>query len=135
MSRENVEVIRRLMDAFNRADVKAARDLWATDAEWRPAYLGGGLLEGAVYRGHEGITEFIELQAEIWQSIVAEAVEIQDLGDQMLMEVQLRGVGRSGGVPVDRTTWNVFTVRDGKVAGGRVYTSKQEAYDAAGLRE
>lgn len=133
MSRENVEVIRRLMDAFNRVDAEAARDLWATDAEWRPAYTGGGLLEGAVYRGPEGITEFIELQAETWESIVAEAVGIQDLGDQVLIEVQLKAVGRSGGVPVDRITWNVFTVREGKAAGGRVYSSKREAYDAVDL--
>jgi ketosteroid isomerase-like protein len=52
MSRENVEIVRRIFDAFNERDAEAVVTLWATAAEWRPAFIGGGLMEGAVYRGH-----------------------------------------------------------------------------------
>jgi ketosteroid isomerase-like protein len=135
MSQENVEIVRRLFDAFNGQDANAVGDLWTTDGEWWPAYIGGGLLEGAGFRGHEGLAEFIELQSETWESVVAEPVEMRDLGDQVLVKVHLWAVGRASGIPVERVTWNVFEFRDEKAAAGRVYTSKDEALEAVGLRE
>jgi ketosteroid isomerase-like protein len=131
MSPQNVEIIRRLFDGFNRRDAGAMADLWTADGEWSPAYIGGGLLEGAVFRGHEGLAEFIALQSETWESVVAEPLEIQDLGDKVLVEVRLSVVGRASGIAVERVTWNVFEIRDGKAAAGRVYVSKDEALEAA----
>jgi ketosteroid isomerase-like protein len=135
MSKENVEVIRRLFDAFNRQDANAAADLWTTDGEWSPAYIGGGLLEGTVFRGQNGLAEFVKLQSETWESVVAQPVEIRDLGERVLVEVRLSVVGRASGIPVDRVTWNVFELRNGKAATGRVYISKEEALTAVGLEE
>lgn len=135
MSQQNVEVIRRLFDAFNRQDAKAAGELWTIDGEWWPAFIGGGLVEGAVFRGHDGLVAFVEMQPETWESVVAEPVEIRELGDRVLVKVHLRAVGRASGIPVDRITWNVFELRDAKVATGRVYTGKAEALEAVGMRE
>jgi ketosteroid isomerase-like protein len=135
MSQKNVEIVRLLFDVFNRQDAHGADDLWATDGEWWPAYIGGGLLEGAVFRGREGLAEFIELQSETWASVLAEPVEMRDLGDRVLVEVHLSAVGRASGIPVDRVTWNIFELRDGKAAIGRVYTTKDEALKALGLSE
>ena len=42
-------------------------------------------------------------------------------------------VGRMSGVRVERTTWNVIEVRDGKVASGRAYLTEAEGLEAAGL--
>jgi ketosteroid isomerase-like protein len=133
MSRENVEVVRQLFAAFNRQDSNAVRDLWTVDAEWRPAYIGGGLLEGAAFCGHEGVIEFVELRSETWESVIVEPVDMRDLGDRVLAEVRLRAVGRTSGVPVERVTWNVFELLDGKAATGTVYTSKEQALKAVGL--
>lgn len=72
MSHDNVEVVRRLYKAFNQRDVEAASHLWAAVGEWRPAFTGGGLVEGAIFRGHEGVSEFLEQQAASWERMVAE---------------------------------------------------------------
>jgi ketosteroid isomerase-like protein len=109
--------------------------LWTTDAEWRPAFFGGGLVEGAVYRGHEGISEYLEQQAETWESAFADPVDIRDLGDHVLVEVPIKAVGRASGIPVEQITWAVFEVREGKIAAGHVYINKAEALEAVGLRE
>jgi ketosteroid isomerase-like protein len=135
MSQENVEIVRRVFDAFNEQDAEAVVTFWATAAEWRPAFIGGGLMEGAVYRGHAGVREFIAMQNETWETVVADPVTIRDLGEQALVEVHLSAVGRTSGIPVDRVTWNVFAIRDGKIAAGRVFTTKAEALEAVGLRE
>jgi ketosteroid isomerase-like protein len=120
MSQENVEIVRRLFVAFNRQHAGAVGELWTSDAEWAPAYIGGGLLEGAVFRGRKGVVEFVQLQSETWESVVAEPVEIRDFGEQVLAEVRLRAVGRASGTPVERVTWNVFELRNGKAATGKV---------------
>jgi len=135
MSQENVEVVRALFNAFNRQDGNAVRGLWTADAVWRPAYIGGGLPEGAAFRGHEGMAEFVELQAKTWESVVAEPADTRDLGNTVVVEVHLSAVGRDSGVPVERVTWNVFELRDGKIATGTVYTCEQQALKAVGLEE
>ena len=135
MSQEHVEVMRRLFDGFNEFNAEAVREIWTADAEWRPAFTGGGLVEGAVYRGYQGLSEYLAIQGDTWESLVADLVTIRSVGDRCLVEVRLRAVGRGSGVPVERTTWNVFELRSGKVAAGRVYTNEQEALKAAGLRE
>jgi ketosteroid isomerase-like protein len=130
-----VDVVLRLFDAFNRADADSVRELWADDGEWRPAYVGGGLVEGAVYRGRDGIVEFIALQAETWESITATPIDVRDLGDRVLVEVRLEAVGRASGLAVDQPTWNVFELRDGQAAAGTVYTTRADALAAVGLPE
>jgi ketosteroid isomerase-like protein len=55
MSQENVEIVRRVAEAFNRSDVAAMVEEHDPDVEWHPAMqtsLGG---EATVYRGHEGL--------------------------------------------------------------------------------
>lgn len=133
MSEENAEIIRRLYAAFNEGDADAVCEGFTDDAEFRPAFIGGGIVEGAVYRGRDGIAEFVEVQNETWRSLTADPVTIQDLGSRVLVEVRLEAVGRASGVAVNRTTWNVFELRDRKVAAGRVYPTKAEALEAAGV--
>ncbi len=135
MAQENVEVLRRVFDAFNRRDANAVRDLWTADAEWRPAYIGGGLLEGATFRGHAGVIEFVEMQSETWEKVVAEPMQMRDLGEQVMVEVRLRAMGRASGTPVERVTWNLFGFRDGKASTGTVYETEDEALKAVGLEE
>ena len=86
-----------------------------------------------MFRGPEGVAEFVELQSETWESVHAEPVKMRDLGDTVLVEVHLSAVGRGSGVPVDQVTWNVFEVLDGRATSGTAYTSKEKALKAVGL--
>jgi hypothetical protein len=51
MSQENGELVPRLVAAFNARDPDAASAVLREDAEWRPAFTGGGAVEGAVFGG------------------------------------------------------------------------------------
>ncbi len=75
---------------------------------------------------------FLDVQGETWESVIATAVHSRAVGDRVLVEVSLDAVGRASGTPVDQTTWNVFAIRGGKIAEGRVYVTEAEALDAAG---
>ena len=45
------------------------------------------------------------------------------------------GVGRGSGVEVIRDLTGVHHIRDGKIASERIYLDREEALEAAGLRE
>jgi ketosteroid isomerase-like protein len=133
MASNSAQMIRNLFAAFSRGDAQAVQDLWTVDAQWHPAYLGGGRVEGTVFEGHAGLSTFVTSQAETWKSMLATPLEIREVADHMLVKVRLEGVGRSSGLAVDRVTWNVFELRGDKVATGRVYDTEQDALAAIGV--
>jgi ketosteroid isomerase-like protein len=54
MSQENVEVVRRAFEASGRRDTAAVLALDDAEVEWDASRAQG--LEGAVYRGHDGLS-------------------------------------------------------------------------------
>ena len=56
MSQENVEVVRRSLDAFNRGDLEGVRETLAPGFEMHPS--GRFMDTQRLYRGQEGWTEF-----------------------------------------------------------------------------
>jgi ketosteroid isomerase-like protein len=64
-----------------------------------------------------------------------EVEELIDAGDQVVALV--RGIGRmkDSDAEIDLRFAIVFTIRDGKIATGREYFTREEALEAAGLSE
>jgi len=135
VSQENAELVRRLYQSVNGGKGSDLVALWHHDAELRPALMGGGVLEGGVYRGHEGILEFLAMQAETWESLTIEPVDIREMGPYVLVETRLHAVGRASGIEVADVTWNLWEVRGGKFAAGRAFLSEHEALEAVRLEE
>lgn len=59
MSQENVDVVRRIQDAFLRGDYEAMFELIAEEVEWDDSRFPGG----GRYRGHQGMAEGSKLVA------------------------------------------------------------------------
>jgi ketosteroid isomerase-like protein len=134
MSQENVELTLRAFDAWNRRDVDAFVALLSPDAIWEENPELPGLRE--VYRGRAGVREWIEDFLEAVESPHLELEEIIELGDDRIFtEMVLTGRGRSSGVPVELRFWLVIWFADGKIARRQVAWTKDEALEAAGLRE
>lgn len=131
MGQPEVDVVRRLFDAFNRQDLQGQLELLGEGYEWRPAFTGGGLLEGSVYRGREGYTRYWREQAETWASIDLDVEEFRDLGDRVLVLAHIRATGRSSGVAVDQPFGGIWTVREGELVEGRAYRTSDDALRAA----
>jgi hypothetical protein len=71
---------------------------------------------------------------ETWESYAHRAVEYRDLGDWVLVPMDVRARGLMG-VPVEMRAFQIYQVRDGKVAVLRVFRTEQKALEAAGLSE
>jgi len=56
MSQENVEIVRRSIDAFSRGDLDGVRETLAPEFEMHPS--GRFMDTQRIYRGREGWTEF-----------------------------------------------------------------------------
>ena len=98
------------------------------DIEWDMPL--GGL--SAVARGPREWALWMVDWLEIWESYVHCVVEYRDLGDWVLVPVDVRARGLTG-VPVEMRAFQIYQVRDGKVAVLRVFRTERKALEAAGL--
>ena len=136
MSRENVEVVRRIYDAVARRDVATPFDFYAKDivwdlSNWRPAELD----PMPVYTGHEGVREAWRDRLSAWGEVDFEVEELMETGERVVAVIQDRQVGRSSGVPLESSHAAVWTLADGKVTRLQVFDDRQQALEAVGLLE
>jgi ketosteroid isomerase-like protein len=131
VSQENVEVVRRLWDAWQRGDLTAWLELTSDDLVSRRR-VG---LDHSTYHGPEGFLE----QAREWSEGFAEwsaaAEEFIDAGDQVVVRNRHTGRGEVSGVPVEMHFFFVHTVSRGKIVEVDMFVNEREALEAAGLRE
>jgi ketosteroid isomerase-like protein len=136
MSQENVELLYRLFDAFNRRDMDAFLALGDPDVE---LYSRIHELEGGgPFRGHDGLRSWWETMLGMSPDFSTEIEEARDLGDVVIARLRLRGHGKRSGEmspPMEVTTWQVTEWRDKKCVRWRNFGGEGEALEAVGLRE
>lgn len=131
MSPENVDIVRGLPEVFNRRDIPAMLALLDPDVEWIPIMA---TLEGRVYRGHDGVCQWIEDLGTDWEYFETYTEEWHDLGDRVLAFGRWRARGRASGIELENepASW-LWDVRDGKIVRLQTFTDRTEAIEAAGL--
>src|ERR1700730_14381286 len=131
MSLENVEIVKRALDAFSRGDADAFADLTTADVEWK---TGLGAVEGGeIFHGREGVERYFERLSSAWDEFRFIPHEFQHRAGVVLVLGRLEGRGRGGGVPVDSPVGAVWDLRGGKVWRVRAYFDHAEATEVAGL--
>ena len=134
MSQENVEVAKRVIDAFNRRDVDAIFECVARDVEWFPAMPVTS--SGGALRGRGGIESYVREVSDTWEEYRVAAQDFRDLGDdQVLVLSRVEGRGAGSGGLVDAPMGQIFDFRDGKISRVRTYLDHAEALQAVGLEE
>jgi ketosteroid isomerase-like protein len=133
MSRENVEVVRQVYEAWNRGDLEWLLDHTTPDFEFRTVRLFPDL--EPVYRGHEGFRHFWETFREPWESFVIEVERIDPAGDDRVVALfRFHGRGRDG-VDVKLEYAQLFTL-GGEMATKVVgFATWHDALEAARLSE
>jgi SnoaL-like domain len=92
MSRENVELSRALIEAFNAHDVEAMVRFVHPEIEWLPAIEAEVAGEAEVYRGPDAVREyFTRVIPEYWEDYRFDITQSRDLGDQVLLGRPLPG--------------------------------------------
>jgi ketosteroid isomerase-like protein len=133
MSRENVEVVRRGVEAWNQHDA----DLWlsyaAPEVEWMPA--GPATVERTAYRGFEEVATGFATVWGTWEEFRLQESEVRDLGDSVLWLGRVKMKGAASHVELDQEFATHVELRNGKVTAVRSFLGWEEALDALGLSE
>jgi len=134
MSQENVEIVRRIYEAFLRGDSDGPAQLFDPEVELHGTV--GGLSEGSVARGLQQIRRvFEEWDTEAWDESRLEAEGFIDAGDRVVMLQHELRRGKGSGVEVESDTAVVFELCDGRVTRIQGYMDRVSALAAAGLSE
>ena len=133
MSRANVELTHRVIDAFNRRDVDAIFECVSPDVEWFPAMsvtFGDGL------RGREGVESYVREVSDAWEEYRVVAQDFRDLEeDRVLVLSRVEGRGAGSGGLVETEMGQVYDFRDGRIERVRTYLDHREALKAVGLEQ
>jgi uncharacterized protein len=132
MSRENVELVRRMCAAFATRDWDAAIAPLSEDVEW-DAITHGGWPDGDIGRGREAVQDFFRRFFGAFDEYDVEFERFFDVGDHVLVDVRDQGRGKGSGVLVERVWAQVWTMRGGEVVRFEAYRDRQEARAALGL--
>ena len=130
MSQENVAVIRRGLPDSAPADPDALFSVLDENVEWD--YVGA-FPEIQTAHGPTEVREFLSGWFEAFDDFGFQAEEAIDAGDSVVVLVRQWGRSKETGAEVESRTWQVFTLRDGKVVRCRGFETKAEALEVAGL--
>ena len=131
MSQENVEIVRRGYEHYNRtgeADYSVLDPEVVYDVSRRT-------FDPIVYHGHDGVREFLALIREQWASMRLEPQDFVDAGDSVVVSIRLVGVGKESGIETTANAAHLWTFRGGMIVRQTTFQTMDEALEAAGLRE
>ena len=129
MSQENVEVVRRYIDAWQR-DSDAMIEHLDPNLVWAPVEESH-----TPSRGHEGARRLREGWLDNWEEHQLDVEEVLDKRDQVVVGMRLRGRGKLSGVEVELVQYSQFTVRNRRITHIYEHAARAEALEAAGLSE
>jgi len=130
---ENVEIVRRNLDAFNRRDIDAYVSTIAPDFVLHSQFAG---VEGGAYHGHADIPRYFEDLAEAWHAYRAEPRGLAEgENGRVACELGTRAQAERSGIQMTKRIGAVFSVQAGKIVRIDVYPARAEALEAVGLRE
>jgi uncharacterized protein len=132
MSAENVEVVRKLVAAYDRGELEAAAELLDSDFEMvqLPEHP-----EAGTYRGRDAARESIEAWTGSFEDFHSEYEEFIDAGDSVVVVVHEHGRGRGSGIELDHRYGMLVTLRAGRVRRLEWFDSREDALRAAGLSD
>jgi ketosteroid isomerase-like protein len=131
---ENVEVVRRGVEALNARDLdRHYVEFFDPAVEWRTSAEDP---DASVYQGLGAYKRYLEQWLDSFDGLQADVEECIAAGpDRVFTWIRYTGRGRESGVPADWHLAIIFTIRDSKIVRGEEYFDRAEALDAVGLSE
>jgi ketosteroid isomerase-like protein len=132
MSQENVEVVRRGLEAWNQGDRTTWLGWFHPDAELDWSRSRGPLM--GVYRGLDGLKTFWDAWFSTFEHDQVETHAFTEVGSEVVVPNTAHLQGRQGIKVIARSTL-VFSVGSGQITRLRMFQEHAEALEALGLSE
>jgi ketosteroid isomerase-like protein len=130
MSQENVEIVRRLYQAWQRDGFGVVPDLMDPAIEWaNPSYA----VEPGTHQGYEGFATAAKAVLSVYGDYHVSSVRFDDVGDRVAVRARVTTRSLGNNVPIDAERGYVFDIRDGKIVRFAWFNDPAEALEAVGL--
>ena len=133
MSQDNVEIVQRWVEAYNRREVERLLDVSHPEVEFRSVFAA--LESSGVFRGREGALEYFREIDSAYDDFVLVPLEFLDTAEQVLLAAEAKWRGKESGAVGSTPVWLAFWLRTGKVLHEQTFTDRTEAREAVGLSE
>ena len=134
MSEENLEIVRKHIEAYRREDAPTSLSFLDPYVVWDPSRVG--LVDANVAYGPEGVLRAVLRYVGAFEDYDYEVKGLTDFGSgSVIAVVTEKGTGKGSGVHVERSFATLYTLLDGKIVRVTMFPSEAEALEAAGLSE
>jgi len=132
MSRENVEIVRRFVEAYNGRDFEGIIELMDPTFEFRSRFVG---IE-SVHRASEGFPyTYFTMLDEAYDRFEVVLSEYIDAGAAVLAAGHAEWRGKASGAQGETPVLPAFWLRARRVFRAETFTDRAEALEAVGLSE
>ena len=133
MSQENVEIVRRFIEARNAHDRAEMARYLHPDAVFHSAVTD---VVGETFHGRDQIIGVFDQWEEDWSDLRWEVDEYIDVDDHRVVTLhKVIATGRASGIETVRELGGVIDIRDGLVVRQWIYLDRNEALEAAGVAD
>ena len=130
MESENVAIVRRAYEAWQRMDMDGISAAWAPEIEWDLTHHDE--TDDTIARGPAEVMALLAEWMRIWRAYAIEVRSYEPCGDHVLVVFDRRGLDR-GNAHLDRTVSHLWTLSHGRVLRIAAYSDPDEGRRAAGL--
>jgi ketosteroid isomerase-like protein len=127
---KGLELLQRVVDAYNRRDLHALSQLTTDDFVFVP-YLSN-LIEKTTYRGHKGWVKYFQEADTAWSYVRVRLDDARELSDGVIYGAgEITGEGRASRLEVRIPLFWVAGIRDGRLSRMQAFESEPDALRAA----
>jgi ketosteroid isomerase-like protein len=131
MSQANVEIVRRMYEAFHRGDANRALAYFDSEVDVDASRR----VDGGTGHGRQELNEIIGRWLGAWDEWNEEIEEVRGFGGRVLVVATQRGRGRGSGVEIEMRYALVYELDGDLISRMTLYPDRTEALEAAGLSE
>jgi uncharacterized protein len=130
VSRENVDLVRSVFEAWGAGDVSRAMSLLDADIEWQMAQDEP---DARTLRGRAEVRDMLGGWAQSFEEFSSTPRDFIDAGEHVIVPITFEGRPRGGDSSVTIEETQVYTVQGGAVVRVHEYRTEAEALKAVGL--
>jgi ketosteroid isomerase-like protein len=137
MSHENVQIVRRIYDAWIAGDYETVLSAYDADIRLNPDPEAWWVGMDEDYLGHEGVRRYLRAVFDAFEDYHPEIERITDVGGGQVLTLAVEhGRGRGSGAEVQAArTAHLWTLRAGKAVRIDLFLDRRRALEAVGLSE
>ncbi len=131
MSQENLEIVRRTMDAYNARDLTAYLADVSESVRFESRFSA---IDNVVYSSHADLRRYFANLDEAWSRYEMQVKRLVPAGGQVAALCHLYAVGRDSDLQLEEDSGVVFTLEGGTIVRIDSYPTHAETLAAVGLQ-